>query len=133
VFPEVDDEDDEDDESSRWMPDDPADVQLVARLERLDPVSGAENAQAGGFPIDCSYGAPGIVAPGSGRPVPMLTARCRLTLYELRTGREVATEELVGEHHDCPGSIAEDDTAVYATVDLDQLDALLTPYLEGRT
>lgn len=131
VFPELDHEYDE---SQPWLPDDPSDVQLVACLERVGRASPSETVVTGaGAPLECEYGAPGIQVPGSGRPVPLVTARYRLTLYELRTGREVATEELDGDHHDCPGSILEDDTEVYSTVDLDQLDALLSPYVEGRT
>ena len=86
-----------------------------------------------GGPLECEYSAFGAAPPGTGREVPLVTARYRLTVHELRTGREVATEELDGERYDCPSVISEDDTEVYSTVELGQLDALLTPYGEGRT
>lgn len=101
---------------SAWLPEDPARVQLVACVDRL----GLEAAPPEGYE-QCEY-------VGDGGIVNVQTARYRITVYELRTGRELGSEELVGEIDHCPDMITEGQQ-LYSRLTHDQLTLALTPYV----
>ncbi|MEV0433157.1 NERD domain-containing protein [Nocardia sp. NPDC050413] len=75
-------------DSSAWRPTDPSSVQLIAcmkQLELRDLVQTCQYAPSPGAPV--------------GRTVNLFRATYEVTVYELRTGREVAKATMLGERY----------------------------------
>ncbi|HMG41506.1 MAG TPA: hypothetical protein VK611_09255 [Acidimicrobiales bacterium] len=104
------------DDPSVWLPEDPARVQLVACIDRLGLVASPPEGYD-----ECEY-------VGDGGIVDVQTARYRITVYELRTGRELGSEELVGELDHCPDMLTEGQR-LYSLLSHDQLTLVLTPHV----
>jgi hypothetical protein len=106
--------------TAAWRSNDPSKIQAVACL--------ALDGEPQGMVSECRYNAPSRPGPTS---IPMYRGEFTITLYEVRTGRQLHQAHITGEVHKCPRMVPVGATKVFTTPSPQQYISAIGRFVDG--